>query len=439
MSDNDTTQTTGVIGKCKRLLPKQGFARNVMVLAGGTAFAQGLLVLASPILTRLYSPEDFGTLAAYVSILSILAVVVSWRYELAIPLPEDEVDAANLMVLSLVILFVMSIFTGIAVWLAGDMIVQRLKVSAIKPYLWFLPVSLFGVGLYKILSYWAVRNKAFSRISRTKVNQSLGQVATQLIIGFMHSGPLGLLLGDVIGRISGSGTLARQVVREDKKALIEVSLPGMHKVANTYRKFPLLSSGSALINSAGLQAPPLLFAAFYGPQIAGWFVLGQKVISIPMILVGQAVAQVYVGEISRLVQNNPSEMHRLFLYTAKKLLYIGVIPTAILALFGSGLFSLVFGESWRQAGGYTQLLSLMLLVQLITVPLSQTLNVLEKQTWQLAWDIFRLVIVVSGILVPYKLGWSPSDAVLLYGLGMLFTYGMLLVISHYAIIKRKNG
>ena len=37
-----------------------GFRLKVLQVAGGTAIAQGLGALASPLLTRLYSPADFG-------------------------------------------------------------------------------------------------------------------------------------------------------------------------------------------------------------------------------------------------------------------------------------------------------------------------------------------------------------------------------------------
>ena len=70
-----------------RILPKSRFARNVAVVSAGSAMGQGLLIVSAPLLTRLYTPADFGVLAVYVSIVSILVVVASLRYEMAINLP----------------------------------------------------------------------------------------------------------------------------------------------------------------------------------------------------------------------------------------------------------------------------------------------------------------------------------------------------------------
>ena len=71
-----------------RLLPRASFARSVGVLAGGTAVAQGIGVLALPLITRLYTPEDFSVLAAYASILGIVAGVACLRLDVASQCPR---------------------------------------------------------------------------------------------------------------------------------------------------------------------------------------------------------------------------------------------------------------------------------------------------------------------------------------------------------------
>jgi len=106
--------------KAARILPRSRFMRNVAVLAGGSAFGQLINISVAPILSRLYTPGDYGLLAVYASILGLLLVVVSLRYEMAIPLPDDEVAAANLLALSLIIVIVISTLSGFAVWLLGE-------------------------------------------------------------------------------------------------------------------------------------------------------------------------------------------------------------------------------------------------------------------------------------------------------------------------------
>src|SRR5215210_587379 len=148
--------------------PGGAFARHVVTLASGTAIAQLLLVLATPALTRLYTPADYGTLAVYSSTLTVLLVLASLRYEAAIPLPEDEALAGSLLALTLAVLAGMVMLVSLLVWLVGDAFVTRANVPALGPYLWLLPVGLLGAGTYQTLSYWAIRRRAFGRIARTK-------------------------------------------------------------------------------------------------------------------------------------------------------------------------------------------------------------------------------------------------------------------------------
>jgi len=417
-------------------LRKPSFLSNVMVLAGGTALAQGLTVLASPLLTRLYTPDDFGVLAVYTSMLALLVVVSSWRYGLAIPLPEDGTTAANVLVLSLTIVLGMSLFVGVGVWALGDWVVIRVNVPVLKPYLWLLPLSLFCAGGYGVLNYWAVRNKAFSHLAKTKLYQGLGRVVTQVGLGLLKFGPVGLLLGEVAGSVSGNRTLAMHTWRQDREVLKKVSISGVRQAAYRYRDFPLFSSVSSLLNTAGLQLPALLLATFYGIQIAGWFALGQRVIAVPMSMVGMSVAQVYFSEASKLARENPKALQQLFYKIALRLFAYGAIPIGLLAFGGPWLFAGIFGEVWREAGKYTQLLALMFLAKFVVGPLSHTLIVLERQDLQLCWDASRLVLVVGTFLFAHYMEWTSIATIAVYAGIMVIAYVSLLLLCSYVLSSR---
>lgn len=418
-----------------RALRSKGFVHNVVLLGGSTALSQGVVMLAAPILTRLYTPADYGVFSVYTSIFSTLTVVASLSYELAIPLPKDDETAANMFVLSLLILPMMSFLTGLGVFLLGRQVVHWTNTPDLKPYLWLLPLNLLGAGGYKVFNYWAVRRKVFDRIAQTSLAQSLGKVLTQMGLGLLKLGPVGLVLGSIVGQVSGSGTLASLVYRQDREALGRVNVAGVRRAAWRYRRFPLLSSGSRLVNNAGLYLPNLMLAAFYGPQVVGWLGLGRRVIRLPMILVGRSVAQVYIGEASRLAQDKPGELHRLFLKTAQRLLLVGGIPIALLGLSGPWLFALVLGEAWREAGAYVQLLAVMFMAEFVVVPVSSTLVLLERQELQLVWDVGRLLLVVGTLWLANTLGWSSVQAVGAYGGSTLIAYLGLFGLSNYALTR----
>ena len=419
--------------KIRQLLNQGSFGKNVVVLAGGTAFGYGVAFIASPLLTRLYSPGQFGVLTVYMSVLGILGNVISLRYPLAIPLAEDDESAMSLLLLSLGISVVLSVSLYFLQLGLSNKIITLLGLNDISSYLWLVPVGVLGIGVYQSLSYWAVRKGDFGRISRTKLVQTIGMVAIQLIFGVFKPGAFGLLVGDVFGRVGGSGSLAMHTFTRQGKSLRQAALNKMVKSAKRYRRFPLISTSSVLMNSAGLQIAPLLLATLYGAKTAGLFALSQRIIGIPMILIGQAVGQVFFNEFAKKKYTGQRPLKSLYQKTARKLALLGALPIFFLAIGGSKAFGIIFGGGWRDAGTYTQILAVMYIAQFVVVPLSQTLNILERQGLQFLWDSMRLVLVILAIYLPYRLKMSPFFAISLYSFMMFLCYLALYTLSIRAI------
>jgi len=413
--------------------------RNVAVLAGGTALGQAIAVVISPLLTRLYTPEDFGLLSLFISLFSIGLIINSFRYELAIVLPEDDVSAVNVLGLVLALVVMTTILFGILFIFAGDLLVQWVNAPSLKPYLGLLLVCLLGAGFYQGVTYWAIRKKAFESIARTKLEQGLGQAASQLLLGFGGTGALGLLIGYTIGQIAGGLRLARQIWRRDRAVFNHIGLRVMLSVAYRYRSFPLVANWSNLLNVIGIQMPIILFSAIYGLQVSGWFGLGQRVIGIPMTLVGTAIGHVYFSTASRLAQTNPSGLNHFFNKTALRLFFVGIVPIVLLGLFGPTLFEWVLGADWYTAGVYTQIMTPMFLAQFIVSSLSQNIYVLEWQGVQLAWDVGRFVILVCIFGSAWIWRWTPEFTIALYSGGMFVTYLLLFWLNKRAIWGRMQG
>lgn len=405
------------------------FGRAVVVLAGATAASQGLTVIATPLLTRLYSPAEFGALAAFISILTIILSVASLRYELAVPLAPDDGLAANVLGVALIVVGIAAAVTAaVAIPLAGQ-ITSWINVPDLEEYMWLLPLAVLAGGVYQGLSHWAIRRKDFKRIARTRVSQAFAQVSTQLALGFLVAGPIGLLIGAVLGRFNGTGTLALAFWKSDRAVLGFVNHRGLRDAAGQYRRFPQVSSGSALLNALGVQLPPLLLSVFYGAQVLGWFALGQRVIGLPMMIVGIAVAQVYFGHAAEYARTDIGKLRGLFYKTARRLAIGALIPILPIAIAGPWLFSHVFGPEWTEAGEYVRVLSVTYFVQFIAVPLGQTLNVFERLGLQLFYDVIRLVLAAGGIIAAHALGWSPLAAIASYAVGMLIAYLLSFYLS----------
>ena len=426
-----------VLGRLAARFSGSSFARSVGVLASGTAAGQALIILASPILTRLYVPADFGAFAVFSALLFSLLQIASLRYDWAILLPEDDRRAADLLALSLGTTTVMAAAVEGAVLAWGDRVVEWTNTPGLGSQLWLLPVSLLAAGVYQAVSQWSIRRKSFQPIARSQVSQNLARVAFQVGLGFLHPGTLGLVIGDVVGRWSGAAMLVFRTRREISGALSGVQAAAVAEAARRYRHFPFLSSGSSLLNQAGVQLAPVLLAALYGAQVAGWYALGQRVVTLPLVMVGHAIAQVYAGHASHLARNDAHALRRLFLKTALALGLIGGLPFGLLALAGPWLFSLVFGGDWTETGRYFQVLAPMCLAQLVVVPLSQTLAILERQSLQLGWDTLRLALLVGSLFLSASRGLTPLLALALLGGAMTVAYAALFLLMLSEVGKRE--
>jgi len=404
-----------------RRLPGGAFARNVLIIASGSTLGQLLVVAASPVLTRLYTPEQFGVLGVYIASIVLLSSVSTLCYELAIPIPEDDDTAKHLLQLALSLNLGFAITLGLVLFLAGDTLFGWLKWETLAPYAGFLPLGTFLIASYQSLTYWAVRKGHYRTIAATKLWQGLGNVITQLALGFAGAGTLGLLTGDAVGRGAGIVRLAR-------------SVPGLFQWPDTrdllasarrYKKFPIWSTGSTLINRLGLQLPQLFMATAFGPREAGWYLLTQRVLGTPTSLVGQAVAQVFLNRIAEIRREQPERASAFYLNIVGRMALMGGLPILVLGVAIGGAFGWLFGERWEMAGRMVQILSPMFAAQWTFSPTSQILVVFERQELQLVWDVFRLVSL-GGALAYVR--WAGMDA-----LGAIAAISVAMTIAYFAL------
>ena len=414
-----------LVATAKRLLPTNRFARSVSILAGGTAAGQALLVLAAPILTRLYTPEDFGLLAVFAALLAIIAVIASLRYEAAIPLPDDDVEAAHIVVSSLIIVATIALSSFVVVALLGSSIAAKLNVPGLAGYLWLLPLGVLFAGSYKVFNYWAIRSKAFTAIARTKLTQAVSTIALQ-IGGFML-GPLALVLGQIAGQAAGTSSLGALALRKRWSVFRQVRVSGIKTVLVRYRRFPLFSTADGLLNTASTHVPMLLFAGLFSPAAAGVYALAQRVLAVPMSLIGRSVAHVFYAEGAASLREGRLGAAVSTIYC--QLTRIAIVPALLVILIGPELFAMVFGAEWRVSGELARWMAPWLFFQFVSSPLSIVYFVLERQDHNLAFQTLlfssRTIALVAGAWIG-----SFETAVILFALTSAACYvGMLIWIN----------
>jgi O-antigen/teichoic acid export membrane protein len=212
---------------------------------------------------------------------------------------------------------------------------------------------------------------------------------------------------------------------------------GIRRIAPRSRRFAVLSTGSALLDTGTLHLPALLLSASFAMEVVGWFSLAQHVIFLPIGLIAHAVSQVYAGTSPAAAREGPARLRRVFLRTSLGLALIGAAPAIALALLGRPLFALVFGTEWAQAGTFASLMAPILFSTFVMSPLAYTLNVLGRVGLLLVWDVVRFVAVLGALIGVPALGGTAVEAVTAYSVTLAAAYAALYVICLWQIGSRR--
>ncbi len=396
-----------------RLLPRGRFARRLAWLSGGTLFGQLILLAAMPLITRLFTPEDFGLFGVLSALNGIFGLVMAGRYEFAIPLADKDDEAAALVVLAGVVTLFLTLLSLLLVWALGDALAQLTGMPALVPLLWLVPPILLATGLGHPLEYWSIRRGTLRLNGFSRVVQFGGQAASQAGLGVAGTGALGLTLGYGLGYLGRFIVFLVTLSRADRAAMKAARPSQIRGLAWSHRYYPTYSSGSSLLKSTTLFLPTILFAMLYGPAVAGAFNLAQRILTVPVRFLSTSASQAFLAEAA---QRPAAGVMRLFIRTVPRFLALGCVGMAPILLAGPDLFVLLFGEPWRDAGGFAQALVAVQLARFITMPVSQAFNVFGRQDLDFTTSLLNgLALVVSFCLI----GWfelTAFTAVLLYSL-----------------------
>ena len=413
------------------------FITNVLKLVSGSVIAQALGILLVPIITRLYSPGDYGAFQVFLSISSILAVLSCLSYQLAIMLPKEEEDSANIVTLCIALVSIISVVSGGVFILLSGWVGETLNTPDLSQYLIFLPVVVFLNGLFVVVNYWLSRRIRFGTLATAQVANSVSSKFVQIGTGFGSASPLGLILGLIAGYGAALLVMLRGI-REDLPLFRSVSLSRITYLAKRYRRFPLFTSWSTVANSASLQVAPLMLASFFNPAIVGFYGVAHMVVNMPMSLIGSATGQVFFQKASE-EKNRTGSVKTVVREVHQRLVSIGIFPILILMIIGEELFALVLGAQWGTAGGYARILAPWLLLVFIASPLSTIFSVLERQTIGLAFNLMALSSRIAVLYVGGIYG-DPVVALILFSItGVIFWGWMNLYVLKISGVAFKSG
>jgi len=319
---------------------------------------------------------------------------------MAIVLPKEDRDAVNILLLSVLITLFVGGLLLICVIIFNKEISLLLGNTSLSFWLYFIPFSVILTGLYKTFNYWCNRKKRFKNISVSRVSDSLSKASSNLIFGYLKITPGGLIFGMLIGQLISTLALLRQNLKEIISLKHFFSKQTIRVQAKKHKDFPLYSLPNTLLNVFSLQIIIIIIAHLFSNSFVGLYSFAFRMLSIPISLIGVSVGQVFYQKFSELYNSN-GNLRKMILKTWSSLFLIGILPMTIMIIWGSDVFSFVFGEEWKDSGRMASFLSVMLFFMFISSPTSSAFIVLGLQRISLFFGIYLLITRPLAFYIGY--------------------------------------
>ncbi len=378
------------------ILFKSELLKNTTILVSGTAFAQLIPILLQPVLRRCYTPDLFGAYSVYISLLGIIIVFSSFRYELAIINPRDDSQASNILILSFLINFIVNLLLFLIILSVKNKILDFLNLDEkYIAFIYFLPLGGFLFGSYQGINYWLIRKKKFLQVSYIKFIRRGFEGSSQ--VGFFFTGVnSGLLLGDLVGHLANTISGYYQAVKSGFSLKL-IRLNKIHDAFIEYQDYPKFNLIPGLMSSCSFLLPAIMINKFYSTAYTGYFDLSKLLLSIPLALIATSISNVLMQRISEKNKNGISISKDIF-FIFFLVLAGGIVEIIVIELWAEDLFGLFFGTEWVFSGIISKILVLSYAMNFIVSSFSGIFIALRKIKILSIWQIIYFLAIVSLVL-----------------------------------------
>jgi teichuronic acid exporter len=406
---------------------KNKFYLDIGTLASGSIFGQLIILIATPVITRIYSPNDFGVYAIYVAFSTILAVFTSGRFEFALAIPKSKTESENILKLIFALgLFVSTIYLIIVLaFLTFSNSETHYYNYFIENFLFLIPLSALIVSVNTGLVYMVQRKKMYKTASLNIVLQNITIVIINLIIGIFVSIKWGLVSGLIAGQLCSISFLFFKLNYDI--SIFKINYSSILLTAKKYINFPKFKLISDLAGISSQQLTPIAFSFLFNNFIVGNFSLANRFLRLPAIVLTSSIENVFRNDAIEEIRNNEN-CKLIYVYTLKRLFWIGFPVFTTIAIISPLAFQFFFGNDWIVAGEMGQIISLMMLFDFISLPFTSLFYIYDKQKLMMYLQIINSLIGIGMLFSGKYFFDSALASVLLFSIGNIcFSIACILI------------
>ena len=335
-------------------IKKSEFAGNFKILSSGILISQLIMISSTPVITRLYSPSEFGIYALFTAILGIIIPVACGRYDIATVVVKEDTDGDKLFFLSLIVGLIVSIILFLVFFFLESPLREILDADKLDYWWYVLPGAIFLQSIFTNLKSYANRYKCYSIISRGQITFALSQVILLTLLGLMGFSSFGLFAS----YITSSVIVLIILCLFYKNFFLKSRWPGFKKlliIAKRHIKFPFIQGTSTLFNMVRFMLPVIFLTKYFPDIFVGYYALVMKVIFFPLTFFSNSISMLNMKKIAEIVHKKINPTNYLIKITFIVFIII-FFPSIIVIKYGPDIFSFVFGSKWIMAGEFASIL-----------------------------------------------------------------------------------
>jgi O-antigen/teichoic acid export membrane protein len=411
------------------------YNRNFLTMLSGNTLSQLIPFIIAPILSRIFSPEEFAVLANFMAIVGVIGIISTGRLELAVPIPQDHKKAQGIVFTGLIITLLLG-FLSVLIPIFAYQISALYKDDQLAGYLWMVPFSVVSFGLLGLTNNWNLRKEKFHLLSIGKIAQSVVNNGLAALLGYIGWGINGLIIAWLLSQYVNIFILLVGVNR--KVSYKDFGIVTLKTTLKEYKDFPLINSLHAFTDIFITQF--LLYwviSSYFGFLELGLFAMMNKYVKAPIILVSTSVSQLFYVEAGKAI-NQGASLFPIVKKTVRTSVLFAIPFTIVLLVLGPWIFKIYLGTKWEAAGVYAQSLAPMLFLYFILSPISGLPILLNKQKGAFAFSVLGYSFTIFALFIGIWLQLDFSKTLIIYGAAFALFYLMMLV-WYYTLIKKRNA
>ncbi len=409
------------------------FLKDAGIGVSGNAIAQLISVLSIPLITRVYSPEDYGVFTSMLSIALILVPIASFRFNVAILLPKRDENAIAVFLLAYASVILLTMITSLLVIIATNTQItpESWRPEGREQLVLILPMVLLIAGMTQVNHYWAIKSKNYKAIALARVLETLTDRGSALVSGLFYGPGLAfLLVARCAGAMAAWFTLFFLVVKGDlNKIASYASLQTSIKQSKRYRSVAFFSSVSQLMDALGRNLPIIIMVFYFDAKEIGYFALAFQIVNMPMVLLGESISSVFMRHCVD-KRDKTDKLKKYIFILAAATLILAIPVGSVFFVFGEQIFAMVFDDGWAYAGKLAAILFLAVPFMFIHRIASVLFDVLEISKYRVIFDVTLLIIKILMVFIlaeaaypmPVVLVSMVTSNALIYSAAIIFVY-----------------